>query len=70
MEEDQARTGQGPPLGRPQAGRVIRVDEESHAVLNAYRRCLQEREYGRVTMARAVRELLLELAKEQMREGR
>lgn len=46
------------------------MDEESHAILDAYRRWLQEREDGRVTMAEAVRDLLFRKAQDVMREDR
>ncbi len=68
MEEGQVRGDQSSPVSRPQP--VIRVDEECHAVLDAYRRWLEERDAGRVSMAEAVRDLLLRKAQDVMREDR
>ncbi len=67
MEEDQTGGDQGSPKLRRPAGCVIRVDQESHDILEAYRRWLEEREVERVSMAEAVRGLLVEKAKELMR---
>ena len=68
MEEDQARTDQSPTLAQPV--RVIRVDEKSHAVIVAYRYWMEERDGGRVSMAQAVRDLLVRKAQDVMREDR
>lgn len=70
MEEDQARSDQGSPLGQPQTGHVIRVDGKSHAVIVAYCRWMEDRDGGRVTMAQAVHELLVLKGEEVLREDR
>ena len=46
------------------------MDEKSHAVIAAYRHWMEERDGGRVSMAQAVRELLLRKAQDVMREDR
>ncbi len=68
MEEDKAGADSSP--GGQVVGRVIRVDEESHAIIAAYRYWLEDRDGGRVSMAEAVRDLLVRKAQDVMREDR
>ena len=68
MEEDKAGADSSP--SRQVVGRVIRVDEKSHAVIAAYRFWMEDRDGGRVSMAEAVRELLVRKAQDVMREDR
>ena len=76
MEEDKAEAtgsaGQqvGSQLARSKAGHAIRIDEASHEILESYRLWLEGRALRRVPMAEAVRDLLIEKAKEVLLEQR